>query len=53
MNPLHGLLTCETGALEFHVILQHSITHMSIVYICTTLVHVIHSGISGQCSHTI
>jgi len=38
------------------MLLQHSIEHVSIVYTCNlscnALVHVIYSGVSGQCSHT-
>jgi len=35
------------------MLLQQSIEHMSIVYTCNALVHVIYLEISGQCSHTI
>jgi len=40
------------------MLLQKSIEHVSIVYTCNTyfvdaLVHVIYSGVSGQCFHTI
>ena len=39
------------------MLLQQSIEHVSIVYtcylFCNTLVHVIYSGVSGRCSHTI
>jgi len=33
MNSLHGLLSCEIGGLECHVITTE-IEHMSIVYTC-------------------
>ena len=38
------------------MLLQQSIEHVSIVYTCNTffvMLHVIYSGVSDQCSHTI
>jgi len=57
VNSLHRLLNCEIGGLRFVVLLQQSIEHVSIVYTCNTYfvtasVHVIYSGVFGQCSHT-
>ena len=54
---LHGLLNCEIGGLDCHVITTEYRTrvHCKHMYhlLCTALVHVIYSGVSGQCSHTI
>ena len=57
MNSLHGLLNCETGELECHVITTEYRTRVHCVHMyhlfCNALVRVIYSGVSGQCSHTI
>jgi len=56
MNSLHGLLDCEIGGLPCHVITTEYRTRVHCIHmchlLCNALVHVIHSGVSGQCSHT-
>jgi len=57
VNPLHGLLNCEIGVLDYHFITTeyricvHCI-HMQHL-LCDALVHVIYSGVFGKCSHKI
>ena len=57
VNSLHGLLNCEIGGLDCRVITTEYRTcvHCKHMYhlFCNVLVHVIYSGVSGQCSHTI
>jgi len=57
MNSLHRLLNCEIGGLDSHVITTEYRTRVHCIQyltpICTALVHVIYSGVSGQCSHTM
>ena len=57
VNTLHGLLNCFTGGLDFHVITTEYRTRVHCIHIthlfCNAFVHVIYSGVSGQCSHTI
>ena len=47
MNSLHRLLNCEIGELDCCVITTEYRTRVHV------LVHVIYSGVPGQCSHTI
>ena len=56
-GSLYGLLNCENGGLDCHVITivckpRVYYIHMYHLF-CNALVHVIYSGVSGQCSHTI
>ena len=57
MHSLHGLLNCAIGGLDCRVITReyrtriHSIHRYHLFY--NGLVHVIYSGVSGQCSYTI
>jgi len=57
VNSLHGLLNCEIGGLDCRVITTEYRTRVHCIHmyhlLCKTLVHVIHSAVSGQCSHTI
>ena len=46
VSSLHRLLNCKIGGLDCPLY-----THVT--PICNALVHVIYSGVSGQCSHTI
>ena len=56
VNSLHGLLNCEIGGLECHVITAeyrtrvHCITMLHLV--CNALVYVIYLVVSGQYSYT-
>ena len=45
VNSLHRLLNSEIGGSDCHVITTE--------YTCPLYTHVIYSGVSGQCSHTI
>ena len=57
VNSLHGLLNCEIGGLDCHVITTEYIARVHCIHMyhlfCNALVHLIYSGVSGQCSHTI
>ena len=57
LNSLHRLLNCEIGGLDWHVITTEYRTRVHCIHMyhlfCDALVHVIYSGVSGQCSHTI
>ena len=57
MNTLHGLLNCEIGGLDWHVITTKYRTRLHCTHmlhlLCNTFVHVIYSGVFGQCSQTI
>ena len=57
MNSLHGLLNCEIGGLECHVITTEYRTRVHCIHMqhlfCNALVHVIYSVVSGQYSYTI
>jgi len=57
VNSLHGLLNCEIGGLDCHVITAEHRTRVHCIQMLhlfwNALVHVIYSGVSGQCSHTI
>ena len=45
---------CRIVKLECHVITAEYRTHVHCIHLfCNALVHVIYSGVSGQCSHTI
>jgi len=46
VNSLHELLNCEIGGLDCHVI---TTVHRPRVHCIHALVHVINSGVSGQC----
>jgi len=50
VTSLHGLLKCEIGGLDCCVF---TMEYRTGVDFCNALVHVIYSGESGQCSHTI
>ena len=53
----NGQLNCEIGGLDCHVITTEYRTRVHCIHMkhlfCNALVHVIYSGVSGQCSHTI
>ena len=59
MNSLHGLLNCEIGGLDCHVITIEYRTRVHCIHMyhlfdnALQLAHVVYSGVSGQCSHTI
>jgi len=57
MNSLQGLLNCEIGGLDCRAITTEYISHVHCIHryhlFCNALVHIIHSGVSGQCSHII
>ena len=57
VNSLHGLLNCEIGGFNLYVITTEYGTRVHCIHMyhlfCNALVHVIYSGVSGQCSHTI
>jgi len=57
VNSLHRLLNCEIGGLYCHGIRTEYRTRVDCIHMehlfCNALVHVIYSGVSGQCSHTI
>ena len=57
MNSLHILLNCEIGGLDCHVITTEYRTRVHCIHmyhlLCNALVHVIYSGVSSECSHTI
>ena len=57
MNSLHRLLNCEIGEFDCRVITTEYRTHVHCIHMshlfCNPLVHVIYSGVSGQCSYTI
>jgi len=57
MNSLHRLLNYEKGGLDCRVITTESRTHVHCIHMyhlfCNSLVHVIYSAVSGQCSYTI
>ena len=57
VNSLHGLLICEIGGLDCHVITTEYRTRAQCIYMyrlcCNALVHVIYSVVSGQYSYTI
>ena len=36
VNSLHGMLNCEIGVLDCHIITTYIIEHMSIVYTCNS-----------------
>ena len=52
VNSFHGLLNCEIGGLECHVITTEYRTHVHYIHMyhlfCNALVHVIYSVVSGQ-----
>ena len=59
-DTLHRLLNCEIGGLDCHVITIFTTEYKTCIHrihmyhlFCNALVHVIYSGASGQCSHTI
>jgi len=57
MNSLHGLLNCEIGELDCHVVTTEYIIgvyciHMSHLF-CCALVHVVYSRLSGPASYPI
>ena len=56
-GSLYGLLNCENGGLDCHVITKVYKPRVYYIHMyhlfCNALVHVIYSGVSGQCSHTI
>ena len=56
VNSLHRLLNCEIGGLDCRVITEYRacvhIIHMYHLF-CNALVHLIYSGVSGQCSFII
>jgi len=56
VNSLHGLLNCEIGGLDCHVITTEYITRVQCIHMyhlfCNT-VHVIYSVFSGKYSYTI
>ena len=54
MNSLHGLLNCEIGGLDWHVITTEyrSVPCIHMYHLFRNeLVYVIYSGVSGQYSH--
>ena len=57
VNSLHRLLNCEIGELDCHVITTERRARVHCIHMfdlfCNALVHVIYSGVSGQCSYTI
>ena len=57
VNLLHGLLNCEIGVLDCHVITTEYKTHVHCILMyhlfCNALVHVIYLAVSGQCLYTI
>ena len=57
VNSLHGLLHSEIGVLHCHVITTKYIPRVHCIHMyhlfCNALVHVINSGVSGQCLYTI
>ena len=57
MNSLHRQLKCEIGGLDCHVITTEYKTSVHCIHMynlfCNALIHVIYSGVSGQCFHTI
>jgi len=57
VDSLHGLSNGKIGGLDCHVITTEYSTRVHCIHmyhlLCNTLVHVIYSGVSGQCSHTI
>ena len=57
LNSLHGLLNCEIGGLDCHVITTEYRTRVHCIHMyhlfCNALVHVIYSVVSGQYSYTI
>ena len=57
VNSLHWLLNREIVGLDCHVITTEYRTRVHSIHMyhlfCNALVHVIHSGVSGQCSYTI
>ena len=57
VNSLHGQLKCEIGGLDCHVITTEYKTSVHCIHMynlfCNALIHVIYSGVSGQCFHTI
>jgi len=52
-NSLHRLLNCEIGELDCRVITTEYRTRVHCIHMyhlfCKVLVHVIYSGVSGQC----
>jgi len=57
VHSLHGLLNCEIGGLDCYVITTEYRTRVDCIHMYhlfrNALVHVIYSGVSGQCSHPI
>ena len=57
VNSLHGLLNCEIGGLDCHVITTEYRTRVQCIHMqhlfCNALVHVIYSVVLGQYSNTI
>jgi len=51
MNSLHGPLNCEISGLVCDVVTTEYRTLYT--HVSPILVHIIYSGVSGQCSHTI
>jgi len=56
VNSLHGLLNCEIGGLDCHVITIEYITRVQCIHMyhlfCNAVVHAIYSVVSGQYSYT-
>jgi len=57
VNSLQGLLNCEIGGLDCHVIKTEYKTHVQCIHMyhlfCNALVHAIYSIVSGQWLYTI
>ena len=57
VNLLHGLLNCEIGGLDCHIMKTEYRTRVHCLHMYhlfyNALVHVIYLGVSGQCSHTL
>ena len=55
VNSLHGLLNCEISELDCRDITTEYKTRVHCIHMyhlfCDALVHVIYSGVSGQCSY--
>ena len=55
LSSLHGLLNCEKGGLDCRVITTQYRARVHCIYMyhifCNALVHVMYSGVSGQCSY--
>ena len=57
ITPIVELWFCEIGGLDCQFITTEYRTRVHCIHmyhlLCNALVHVIYSGVSGQCSHTI